>query len=158
MVSNTRKRIRMSEAEVWEFLNECRNLQVASLNRDGSPHLTTLWYAVDHNCIVFDTYAKSQKAVNVQRDPRVGLLVEAGDSYETLRGVSVNGVAEFVTDAELSCALKVKIGKRYFHEVPEDTLREQAQASRGKRVVIRVKPGKIVSWDHRKLNPASPGN
>lgn len=146
-----RRRIRMSADEAWDFLGECRNLQVATLNRDGSPHLSTLWFAPIEGAVVFDTYAKSQKAVNVAREPRVAVLAEMGTVYEDLRGVSINGVAEIVRDPTLERALKVQIARRYSPGTPLEDLERRADKTSGKRIVIRLAPRKIVSWDHRKL-------
>ena len=150
-MADVRRVIRMTEAEVWRFIEERRNLQVASLNRDGSPHLTTLWFAVDDATVVFDTYAKAQKAVNLLRDPRVSVLLESGSTYRELCGVSIKGKAELVEDDETNIELKVRIGMRYSPDGREEDLRAQAIKSRAKRIVIRVVPEKIVSWDHRKL-------
>tara|TARA_B100000029_G_scaffold512668_1_gene609974 strand:- start:1203 stop:1658 length:456 start_codon:yes stop_codon:yes gene_type:complete len=150
-MADKRAGIRMSEVEIWAFLEDSRNLQVATLNRDGSPHLSTLWFAVDAGTIVFDTYKKSQKAVNVGRDPRVSVLVEAGDSYAELRGVSINGIASLVDDEDESVRLKATIGQRYAPGKDWQELVATAQKSRGKRAVLRVRPTRIVSWDHRKL-------
>jgi PPOX class probable F420-dependent enzyme len=150
-MADARERIRMSENEVWDFLSERRNLQVATLNRDGSVHLTTLWFALDGKSIVFDTYAKSQKAVNLARDPRITVLAEAGSDYAELRGVSMRGTAEVVADAAKSCELKVHIARRYDPDASEEALAEQARRTRGKRIVVRVTPRRIASWDHRKL-------
>ena len=64
--------IRMTDEELWAFMDERKSLQVATINKDGSPHLTTLWFAVIDGAIVFETFKKSQKIVNLERDPRRG--------------------------------------------------------------------------------------
>ena len=96
-----RDRIRMSQDEMWEFIRGQKSLQVATLNRDGSPHLTTLWFAVVDGEIVFETFAKSQKIVNLERDPRIAVLLEDGSAYDELRGVSITGRAELQRDSGL---------------------------------------------------------
>ena len=150
-MADQRKGIQMSDEAAWEFIGECRNLQFATLNKDGSPHQTTLWFAMDDGAIFFDSYAKAQKAVNVLRDPRVSLLFEKGIEYSELRGVTVNGRAEVVKDSAQSVALKAAIGKRYDPNTPDEAHREAGQKTEGKRIVFRVMPEKIVSWDHRKM-------
>ena len=150
-MADQRTGIRMSDEEAWEFIGECRNLQFATLSKDGSPHQTTLWFGIDDEAIFFDSYAKAQKAVNVLRDPRVSLLFEKGIEYGELRGVAVNGRAELVKDSAQSVALKVAIGKRYDENTPDDVHREAGEKTEGKRIVFRVVPEKIISWDHRRL-------
>ncbi|MEO2164699.1 MAG: pyridoxamine 5'-phosphate oxidase family protein, partial [Acidimicrobiales bacterium] len=78
MANNHRNKIRMSDQEQTAFIEEKKSLQVATLNADGSPHLSTLWFALVDNKIVFETYTRSQKIVNLHRDPRITVLVEDG--------------------------------------------------------------------------------
>ena len=152
-MAKLRDRVRMSAAEVWALLEECRNLQVATLNRDGTPHLTTLWFAVVGGAIVFPSYTKSQKIVNLRRDPRIAVLAEAGSTYEQLRGVSINATAELVEAEEALHELNYQITKRYSPELSEHELRAEAERQSRKHTVVVVRPEKIASWDHRKLSP-----
>ena len=71
----------MTEAEIAEFLAPPRNLQVATINQDGTPHLVTMYYAVIDGKIAFWTYRKSQKVLNLRRDPRITVLVEDGKRH-----------------------------------------------------------------------------
>lgn len=150
-MAKRRDQIRMSDEELWPFVEECKSLQVATLNRDGSPHLTTLWFAVVDGAIVFETYTKSQKIRNLERDPRIAVLVEAGETYDQLRGVSINGRAELVREAERVHRLALAVMKRNQPDVPEEALATLAGRMAAKRTAVVVRPGRIVSWDHRKL-------
>ena len=89
-------RLAGTEAETRAFLEAGRDLQVASINADGTPHLVTMWYELEGDDLCFWTYAKSQKVVNLRRDPRLTVLVATGEVYEELRGVSIVGHAELV--------------------------------------------------------------
>src|SRR3954453_18110139 len=100
MGSNQRATIVMSEDEIGDFVVKSRTGTLATIGRDGQPHLTAMWYAVVDGEIWFETKAKSQKAVNLQRDPRITFLLEDGDTYDTLRGVSFEGTAEIVDDPD----------------------------------------------------------
>lgn len=146
-----RDEIRMSEAETWRFVREQKSLQVATLNRDGSPHLTTLWFAVVDGEIVFETYAKSQKIRNLERDPRIAVLLEAGENYAELRGVSITGRAELVRDPGLLRRFAAEIIRRNRPEVPSEAIEPAAARMAAKRAAVVVKPERIVTWDHRKL-------
>ncbi len=141
----------MSDEEVWKFIDERKSLQVATLNRDGSPHLTTLWFAVTDGDIVFETYTKSQKILNLQRDPRISVLVEDGDRYDQLRGVTLSGTAELVTDPEKVHALALEVMSRNTPGVSKEQLDGMAQKMAAKRTGVVIKPTRIVSWDHSKL-------
>jgi PPOX class probable F420-dependent enzyme len=147
-----RDQIRMSPEEVRAFLAECRDLQVASLNADGSPHLVTMWYALDGDGrVCFWTYAKSQKVVNLRRDPRLAVLVAVGDRYEELRGVSINGRAEIIDDPAEVRRVGEAVYERYWGPIVGDEVRDVVARMGAKRVAIRVMPERTVSWDHRKL-------
>src|ERR1700736_6820125 len=100
MGTNQRAQIVMSPGEIDEFVPSSRHGTMATVGPDVRPHLTAMWFGVVDGEIWFETKAKSQKAVNLRRDPRVTFLLEAGDTYDTLRGVSFEGAAEIVEDPE----------------------------------------------------------
>jgi PPOX class probable F420-dependent enzyme len=149
-VPGRRDAIKMTDDEMRAFLEAGRDLQVASINADGTPHLVTMWYVVRDGEIAFWTYAKSQKVVNLRRDPRLTVLVATGDVYEQLRGVSISGRAELVEDPDDVLRYGEAVYERYWGEL-NDTAREGVRAMGTKRVVIVVKPEKVTSWDHSKL-------
>ncbi|MGH9012847.1 MAG: pyridoxamine 5'-phosphate oxidase family protein [Acidimicrobiia bacterium] len=146
-----RDQIRMTDEEAQAFLEAGRDLQVASINPDGTPHLVTMWYAVLDGEPAFWTYAKSQKIVNLRRDPRLTVLVATGERYEELRGVSIAGRAELVDDRDAVQRYGETVYQRYWGPIDDDAVREGVRAMGAKRVVVVVKPEKIVSWDHSKL-------
>jgi PPOX class probable F420-dependent enzyme len=150
-VAKKRGAIQMTEAELWPFIESHKSLQVVTLNKDGSPHLTTLWFAIVDGAIVFETFSKSQKIVNLRRDPRIAVLVEDGETYDQLRGVSINGKAELVDGADKVHKLAFAVMKKMNPQVPTDALEKMALQMAQKRTAVIVRPEKIVSWDHRKL-------
>jgi PPOX class probable F420-dependent enzyme len=146
-----RDQITMNDAEIRAFLEAGRDLQVASINTDGTPHLVTMWYELDDD-VCFWTYAKSQKVVNLRRDPRLTVLVATGEVYEELKGVSITGHAEIVDDLESVLPFGLKLFQRYWSaDVGDELVRAGVEAQAKKRVVIRVKPDTTVTWDHSKL-------
>jgi PPOX class probable F420-dependent enzyme len=149
-----RDAIRMSEAEVAAFLDAAQTISVATIGKDGAPHLTALWFARDGDTILFETYGRSQKVVNLRRDPRIAVLAEAGTSYPQLHGVSINGHAEVVDAEPRLSALMRKIIGRTGGPSDDASLDEHVAAMVRKRVVIVVHPEKTISWDHRKLAPS----
>jgi len=147
MGTNQRASIVMSEDEIADFVVKSRTGTLATVGPDAQPHLTAMWYGVVDGEIWLETKAKSQKAVNLKRDPRVSFLIEGGDTYDTLRGVSFEGVAEIVDDPDVSHRVGVSVFERY-------TIVEQMM---NKRVCVRIVARRARSWDHRKLGlPAMP--
>ena len=95
-----RDQIKMTADEQRTFWEDRRTLHVASINSDGSPHLVPMWFTYVGDNLAFWTYRSSQKIVNLQRDPRITVMGEAGSVYEELRGISINGRAEIIEDRE----------------------------------------------------------
>ncbi|HVB72066.1 MAG TPA: TIGR03618 family F420-dependent PPOX class oxidoreductase [Ktedonobacteraceae bacterium] len=143
--------IRMNDEEIRSFLQEQRTLQVATINHDGWPHLVAMWYALINDQVVFWTYAKSQKAINLRRDGRLTCLVETGERYDELRGVQIKGRAIINDDRETVQRIGETIYERYTGGPLNETTHQMVVAQAAKRVVIFVEPVEIVSWDHRKL-------
>ncbi len=151
-----RDQIVMTKGEVDAYLQSKLTVVINSIGRDGVPHPAPMWFAVeDDGAIVMTTFTKSQKIQNLKRDPRVTLLLEDGTAYAELRGVIFHGVAELHRDTELVVRILREINARgsdggtanALSEAEQDGMRAQAE----KRTAIRVRPTKVVSWDHRKL-------
>lgn len=145
-----RDQIRMSDAEVEGFLSGRHTMNVASFNHDGTIHLVAMWYAMVDGDAVFWTFGKSQKIRNLQRDPRITLLVETGDEYAELMGVEMVGQAEVITTHDDIMAIGEAVYVRYFGEI-NDEIRPFVHATGAKRFGVRIKVDNVVSWDHRKL-------
>jgi PPOX class probable F420-dependent enzyme len=155
-MAKARDIVRMSEAEIADFLAGAHNLQVATLGKDGAPHLTTVWFAVHEGTILFETYGKAQKVVNLRRDPRIAVLAEDGKSYGELRGVSINGRAEIIDEDPERTRLMGVLMAHHFPGQSAEEHRELTQRMARKRVVVAVRPEKTLSWDHHKLGGVGP--
>jgi PPOX class probable F420-dependent enzyme len=147
-----RQQIAMTDEERALFLDEQRVINIATNGPTGHPHLVAMWYAVIDGDVTFWTFAKSQKVINLRRDPRISGLVEAGDEYDELRGVEVFGTAELVDGADAVLEVGTTIARRYngdavSSDIALEILRKQAE----KRIGVRIKADGWVSWDHRKL-------
>lgn len=148
-----RDQIKMTDEEIEELLHGRHTLNVATFNHDGSIHLVAMWYGFIDGCPAFETYARSQKVLNLRRNPSITVLVEDGDDYDELRGVELVGRAEIIEqdDEERLVEVARSVVSRYY---PIDDPADLEAAARGlmaKRVGIKVVPEKVVSWDHRKL-------
>ena len=156
MGTNQRNQIVMTDAEIAEFVARSRTGTMATIGPDGQPHLVAMWYGVLDGEIWVETKAKSQKAVNLRRDPRVSFLIEDGMTYDSLRGVSFEGVAEIVEDPDTIFKVGVSVWERYNGPYTDD-LKPAVDMMLNKRIGIRLRPSRTRSWDHRKLGmPAMP--
>ena len=152
MNKNLREKVRMSDAEIDEFIEEQKSLQVGTLNGDGSIHLSTLWFAVVDQKIVFETYTSSQKILNLKRDSRITVLLEDGLEYNNLRGVMIKGIALLTAESAEVEKIAREVIKRNQPEVPEEMLDDAAASLARKRTVVTIVPEKTVSWDHGKIS------
>jgi PPOX class probable F420-dependent enzyme len=148
---SNRDLIRMTDAEVEAFLKEQRTMSIATIGRDGRPHLIAMWYAFLDGLPCFWTFAKSQKVVNLRRDPRITAMVEAGDTYAELRGIELIARAEISDDEDEVLRFGVEEFERYQGVKMTEALLPGVQKMAAKRVVVKIRAERIVSWDHRKL-------
>lgn len=151
-----RERISMGVPEREAFLAAPHKMSLATVGVDGVPHLVTMYYAPRadeaESSLAFWTYRSSQKARNLARDPRCAVLVEAGEGYDQLRGVSIRGHVREITEPEAVLAIGIAVYGRYVDfDVTQgpilDYLRDQAT----KRSAYVLVPEQVASWDHRKL-------
>jgi PPOX class probable F420-dependent enzyme len=147
-----RDQIKMTDEELAAFLDEQRVVVCATNGRDGWPHLTALWYVVRDGRLWGWTYAKSQKARNMERDPRVTLQVEAGVEYAELRGAMLRAEVVLHRDLEVVAGIGAALVERYGGAGPElEPMREVFRAQASKRVGLEFVERDRVTWDHRKL-------
>src|SRR6266498_783728 len=145
-----RAQIVMTPAEVDEFLHERYPMTMCTIGPDGNIHAVGMWYGFLEGEMAVESKAKAQKVLNVRRDPRVTCLVQTGESYEELRGVSIIGTGEIVEEPSRIWDLGVSVVDRYYGPYTE-ALKPAVEAMIYKRVVIKVNPLRVISWDHRKL-------
>ncbi len=142
----------MSDEELAAFLAEQRTLICATIGRDGAPHVMPLWYLVRDGEVWVWTYAASQKVRNLERDSRATLAIEAGESYEELRGVMLRTDAVIERAPDFVAALGLALYERYIQgdELPA-AVRASIAKQAPKRVAVRFVEYGRASWDHRKL-------
>jgi hypothetical protein len=143
--------IAMTPDEVDAFLADQRTCRVATVGRFG-PHATPLWFAWHDGAIWLTSIARSQRWADLEADPRIAVVVDAGEAYDELRGVEIRGKVEVVGEvprtgepvAELEGPERI-FGAKYnggpmFHD--------------GRHGWLKVVPEKVTSWDFRKLAAA----
>jgi hypothetical protein len=150
-----RDAIKMDPGEVQAFLEEQKTVTCATHGHDGFPHLMPLWYVLRDARLWGWTYAKSQKAKNLERDPRATLLVEAGLDYAELRGVMLRCDVVIHRELEVVEGIAMELVDRYSGPGPEfDGVRDGFRKQAPKRVGLEFVERERVTWDHRKLGGA----
>ncbi|MDO0928741.1 pyridoxamine 5'-phosphate oxidase family protein [Streptomyces sp. TG1A-8] len=144
------RRIMMTPGELDEFLTARRTCRVASVSADGAPHVSALWFVWDGTSLWLYSVVRSRRWAQLRRDPRVAVVVDAGEEYDRLRGAELSGRVEFVGEVPRTgelCAeldtVETLFARKYLglEELPHD----------GQHAWARLTPEKTVSWDFRKL-------
>ena len=154
-MANQRAQIIMTDAEVQAMLEQSRTGTMATIGPTGMPHLVAMWYGLVDGKVCFETKTKSQKVQNLLRDPRIVFSVEDGLSYDQRRGVSIEGTAVIIDDTtdDEYWAAGISVYERYQGPYTEEQ-RPIVEFMMNKRVVVRIEPTRVRSWDHRKLGGA----
>ena len=147
---NQRSKVAMTDGEIADFLVRSRSATMATIGPDGMPHLVAMWYAVIDGDIWFETKGKSQKVRNLTRNDNITVLVEDGDTYDTLRGVSIEGHGELSGDPDALWEVGVQIWQRY-NGPYSDEVKPLVELMLHNRLAVRVKASRVRSWDHSKL-------
>lgn len=150
MGTNQRAHITLTDTEITTFIEHSRTATMATIGPNGMPHLVAMWFAVIDGVIWFETKGRSQKAVNLGRDDRITVLLESGNTYNELKGISLEGRGVIVDDADALWAVGVNLWERYTGPYTED-MRPFVELMLNKRVAVRVDVDRIRSWDHAKL-------
>jgi PPOX class probable F420-dependent enzyme len=145
----------MSEDELHDFVAEQKVVTVATIGPNGRPHLMPLWYVPQEDgALIGWTFAKSQKAKNLERDPHATLQIEDGVEYQELRGVMLECDVEVERNSSAVTGYGIAIFERYAPagtgELPPE-VRTMVEKQAPKRIGMRFRPTRTVSWDHRKL-------
>jgi len=149
-----RNNISLSDIEIREFLDSSKTLIIVSNGPDGYPHPMPMWFYVDDaGCLYCTTFGKSQKVINLQRDPKASLLVESGLEYSELKGVVIHARTDVIEDLDIAIDTLVKINSRgrNIDAAQRQALTEAVAKTAAKRAVLKFHPERYISWDHAKL-------
>ena len=143
-----RPNIELTPDEQAAFFRDHHKCALATLDRDGFPHVVAMNFFVKDGAFYMTSYGKAQKVLNIGRNPKVALMVEAGDAYSELRGVMVRGHCQIIEDPDAVVAAFASRAEALSNRAAASP---GAVASAPKRVVLKIVPHKVTSWDHRKL-------
>lgn len=156
-MASKRDAIRLTDEEIAAYLAEEKTVIVGTNGPRGVPHLMPLWFVLRHSdgggAEVWGwTFAKSQKAVNLRRDPRATILFEDGVLYNELRGVMYECDVEVIEDTAAVRQIGIELFTKYgTGEAPAPEVIAMIEAQAPKRIGLRFNALRTVSWDHRKL-------
>jgi PPOX class probable F420-dependent enzyme len=142
-----RSQIQLTPDERAAFLSEPHKAALATLDKEGFPHVVAMSFLARDGAIYMTSYAKAQKVLNIRRDPRVGVMIEAGRQYSEFRAVMIRGHCEVIEDAALVESIIRDIAAKQGRVATPSA----ATTSAPKRVALKIVPEKIASWDHTKL-------
>jgi len=149
---NRRTQIALTPDEQRAYLDAGHTMILGTNGSKGHPQLTAMWYVNDPDGTIWmTTFAKSQKTKNLERDPRVTLLIESGRSYPELKGLMVTARVELIRDIERVLDMLERVNVKYNGLEPSAELRNALRGQASKRVLLKIVPVKTASWDHAKL-------
>ena len=136
MVTLERK---MTQGEIEEFLSKPNLARIGTLNSDGSPHVTPVWFLLGDGYVTFTTGKKTRKARNLSRDNRVCLCVDERDNPN--RSVVLNWNAVSLGDMTREYLLEISI-----HYLGEERGREYSEEMEEPSTIYRIELSKVISW------------
>ena len=145
---NKRNQILLTPQEQSEFLRDAHKVALATIDKDGFPHLVAMNFIARDGAILMSSYGKAQKVINIRRNPKVAVMLERGRSYGELRGIMIRGDCEIIDDPEIVRETMRAIRGRDSSDPGQVDI---PAAVSSKRVILKVVPKKTVSWDHSKL-------
>src|SRR5919112_5420994 len=133
---------KMNHEEILEFLmNGTFTGKVSTINKDGSSHITPIWYLLDeNNHVIFTTCSKSVKGKNLLRDPRISFCVD--DQRPPFSFVIIDGIAKVIFKSPNLLEWTTKIAARYMGKSLSNEYGKR-NAVEGE-MLIRVIPTKII--------------
>jgi PPOX class probable F420-dependent enzyme len=145
---NRRQRIQLTHEEQTAFLKEPNKAALATIDKDGFPHVVAMGFLAKDGAIYMTSYAKAQKVLNIRRNPKVAVMVESGKNYGDFRGVLLRGLCEIIEDpAVVEKTMRELAG----NQAGSAGVPKGAVSSAPKRALLKIVPQKVSSWDHTKL-------
>jgi nitroimidazol reductase NimA-like FMN-containing flavoprotein (pyridoxamine 5'-phosphate oxidase superfamily) len=145
--------IRMSDAEIRAYLESQRQVVLVTNGPHGMPHPVPMEYGLDADgSIVVTSFRKGQKILNLERDPRATLLFDSGTQYQELKGVIAYCDVQILSDPDtVARVMRLVRPSDDLAASMSAAMSAQVRASVAKRVALRFKPFRWVTWDHSKL-------
>lgn len=130
----------MTDEELAELLRTERTARVATVSPDGEPHVAPLWFVWHEGELYVTSLKRSRRGHDIERGSRVAVCVDAGESYNELRGAVLYGRFEDAGDVP---HVRRLFGEKYWGGIDIPQVKSHAW--------LVLRPEKIVSWDFKKI-------
>jgi nitroimidazol reductase NimA-like FMN-containing flavoprotein (pyridoxamine 5'-phosphate oxidase superfamily) len=142
---------RMTDQEVKAFLDTKPGwIVLSTIGRQGYPHSVPLGYFRLGDDIYIGCRAGTQKVKNIERNPKVSLVLESGSTRQDIKGVLIQGHATVHTAPETRLQLSREAAR--LRGVAEDALPHEPRPGV---VYIQVEPRRVISWDYGRDSDAT---
>jgi len=128
------------------FLGEQRVCRLATVDRRGQPHVVPVWHILLDGDLYIETSPNSKKGLNLKTNPKMALVVDAGDTFDTYKGVMIQGRVEFVKDKKMLVRFRDAMAQRYFGTSEHPGYKYLVSGSDP--LLMKVIPKKIITWDY----------
>jgi PPOX class probable F420-dependent enzyme len=132
-----------ADPRVQQYLAGKEIVVLGTINPDGSPLVTAMWFLHDPAALTLISVDNLQKVRNLRRDPRVHVVAESGTRGAAIKGVAVRGRAEFLGDSPERRDLATRILDKYHPHLAEYW---GGRAMPANRVMFRVVPQQVRTW------------
>ena len=128
------------------FLGEQKVCRLATVDRRGQPHVVPVWHILLDGDIYIETSPSSKKGQNLRANPKMALVVDAGDGFDTYKGVMIQGTVEFVKAKQMLARIRDAMAQRYFGTAEHPGYKYLVSGSDP--LLMKVIPKKVVTWDY----------
>lgn len=133
----------MTEAEYREFLlRGTKTGKLATVRKDGRPHVVPVWFELDGDAVIFTTSNRSVKFMNMKRDPRASITID--DQTPPYSYVMIEGTVSFSEDPGELLYWATRIGGRYMGEDQAEVYGRR-NSTPGE-VIVRIIPSKVSAF------------
>jgi len=137
---------KLSRQAMKIFLGEQKVCRLATADCRGQPHVVPVWHILLDGDLYIETSPKSKKGLNLKANPKMALVVDAGDTFDTYKGVMIQGRVEFVKDKKMLVRFREAMAQRYFGTSEHPGYKYLVSGSDP--LLMKVIPKKIITWDY----------
>ena len=137
---------KLSRQAMKIFLGEQKVCRLATVDRRGQPHVVPIWHILLDGDLYIETSPSSKKGLNLKANPKMALVVDAGDSFDAYKGVMIQGRVEFVKDKKMLVRFREAMAQRYFGTSEHPGYKYLVSGSAP--LLMKVIPKKIITWDY----------
>ena len=137
---------KLSRQAMKIFLGEQKVCRLATADRFGQPHVVPVWHILLDGDLYIETSPSSKKGLNLKTNPKLALVVDAGDTFDTYKGVMIQGRVEFVKDKKMLVRFREAMAQRYFGTSEHPGYKYLVSGSDP--LLMKVIPEKVVTWDY----------